>query len=109
MKPPFSSSVELCTSELNPPYFELVLRTQNAVVELKRYSRGITDFRLRLYWEEFKNILVPVPPSKEINSILTTISAVNSRYDNLMKIGQNQIDLLERELKFYEALEKEQF
>jgi len=80
---------------LNSFYFELVLRTQNAVIELKRYSRGITDFRLRLYWDEFRIICVPVPPSNEIGEILESISKINSTYDNLVVVAERQIKLLQ--------------
>ncbi|MBP1145251.1 type I restriction enzyme S subunit [Pseudomonas sp. PvP027] len=83
------------TTSLNSYYFELVLRTQNAIVETKRYSRGITDFRLRLYWDEFKNICVPIPGSTEINEILNYISKVNSTYDNLIIVAGRQIELLQ--------------
>lgn len=80
---------------LNSYFFELVLRTPNAVTEIKRYSRGITDFRLRLYWDEFKNIYVPVPPCDEINSILNSIAAINIKYDNLIFVSERQIELLQ--------------
>ena len=80
---------------LDSYYFELVLRTSNAIVDLKRYSRGITDFRLRLYWDEFKNISVPVPPEKEISVILESISDINSVYDNLEDVAGKQIKLLQ--------------
>lgn len=81
-------------TSLNSFYFELVLRTPNAVTELKRYSRGITDFRLRLYWDEFKNIWVPVPPDTEIDAILNYISVTNAKYDNLILVAGRQITLL---------------
>ena len=79
---------------INSYYFELVLRTENAIVELKKYSRGITDFRLRLYWDEFKNIRVPVPGNDELDEILNHISGVNSTYDNLIIVAGRQIELL---------------
>lgn len=75
-------------------YFELVLRTPNAVTELKRYSRGITDFRLRLYWDEFKNICVPVPPTEEVGDILNSIKETNLKYDQISKCADRQIKLL---------------
>ena len=37
--------------------------------EMQRYSRGIADFRLRLYWPEFKNIKIPCPPLEEQRAI----------------------------------------
>lgn len=80
---------------LDSYYFELVLRTPNAVTELKRFSRGITDFRLRLYWDEFKNISVPVPPKDEIERILEYISATNSTYNRLESVAAQQIKLLQ--------------
>ena len=80
---------------LDSYYFELVLRTPNAVTELKRYSRGITDFRLRLYWEEFKNINVPVPPQEEINAILKSITDISFTYDKLIKVSGRQVELLQ--------------
>ncbi|MBY0499020.1 MAG: restriction endonuclease subunit S [Nitrosomonas sp.] len=82
-------------TSLNSYYFELILRTPNAVTELKRYSRGITDFRLRLYWDEFKNICVPIPPAEEIDSILNSISTINSTYDSLVIVAERQIELLQ--------------
>ena len=80
---------------LDSNYFELVLRTPNAVTELKRYSRGITDFRLRLYWDEFKNINVPVPPKEEIVEILKSINENNLTYKSLIKMAKKQISLLQ--------------
>jgi type I restriction enzyme S subunit len=80
---------------LNSFYFELVLRTLNAVTELKRYSRGITDFRLRLYWDEFRNVRIPVPPSDEIDNILQAISKTNFTYDNLVIVAVRQVELLQ--------------
>lgn len=81
-------------TELNSFYFELVLRTSSAVTELKRYSRGITDFRLRLYWDEFKTIEVPVPPKAEAAEILRAILKINTAYDNLVIVAEKQIKLL---------------
>jgi len=91
-----SPAYVVCTPKTNikSSYFELVLRTSNAVTELKRYSRGITDFRLRLYWDEFKNICVPVPPAGEVDEILESIESINSKYDHLVLVADRQIELL---------------
>jgi type I restriction enzyme S subunit len=32
---------------------------------MRQGSKGITDFRLRLYWEQFRLIMLPVPPLEE--------------------------------------------
>lgn len=66
---PFSSS------ELETAFVEGVLRTPHAVEEMRRHSKGITDFRLRLYWTEFKNMKIALPPLDEQRSILKHINA----------------------------------
>lgn len=92
-----SPAYVVCQPEtlLDSFYFELVLRTKNAIVELKRYSRGITDFRLRLYWDDFKNVCVPVPSNNESDEILSRISEINCSYDNLIIAAGSQIELLQ--------------
>lgn len=80
--------------EIDSYYFELTLRTPNAVTELKRYSRGITDFRLRLYWDEFKNICVPVPPNNEVEDILIKVQEISDNFNHLVSVVEKQIDLL---------------
>ena len=44
--------------EIDSRYMEALLRTQAAKQEMKRYSYGIADFRMRLYWGYFKCIKV---------------------------------------------------
>ena len=51
--------------ELDSRYMEALLRTSEATEEMHRYSRGIVDFRLRLYWPEFKNIRICLPSIEE--------------------------------------------
>ena len=50
-------------------YLEYVLRTPQAIEQMRRHSRGVTDFRLRLYWDEFKDIKVAMPPRTEADAI----------------------------------------
>ena len=51
--------------ELDSRYMGALLRTSEATEEMHRYSRGIVDFRLRLYWPEFKNIRICLPSIEE--------------------------------------------
>lgn len=55
--------------EVDSRYMEALLRTPEATEEMHRYSRGIVDFRLRLYWPEFKNIRICLPPIEEQKEI----------------------------------------
>lgn len=69
---------------LDSRYVEALLRTPSAIEEMHRYSHGITDFRLRLYWPEFKNIRICVPEIKEQCEIADYIDSQNQIIDDLI-------------------------
>ena len=76
-------------------FIELMLRTQNAVTEMKRHSKGVTDFRLRLYWDEFKTICVALPPRSEQKAILSEIKRITDEFDALSTTATSAISLLQ--------------
>ena len=82
------------TDPLITQYVEHILRTPPAIEQMRRQSKGVTDFRLRLYWDEFKNIRVPVPPSKEINAINAAISAMDLKFSTLTSECASSIEVL---------------
>lgn len=53
------------TRDLHSLYYQFLLRTPPFVEQMRQGSKGITDFRLRLYWEQFRLIMLPVPPLEE--------------------------------------------
>lgn len=53
------------THNLHSPYYQFLLRTPPFIEQMRQGSKGITDFRLRLYWEQFRLIMLPVPPLEE--------------------------------------------
>ena len=70
--------------ELDSRYMEALLRTSEATEEMHRYSRGIVDFRLRLYWPEFKNIRICLPPIEEQIEIADYIDEKSVAIDALI-------------------------
>ncbi len=70
--------------ELDSRYMEALLRTSEATEEMHRYSRGIVDFRLRLYWPEFKNIRICLPPIEEQIEIADYIDEKSAAIDALI-------------------------
>jgi type I restriction enzyme S subunit len=76
-------------------WIEYLLRTEMAVNEIKRFSRGITDFRLRLYWDEFKNLRICAPPDQERESILYFLDRETAKIDTLIAEQQRLIELLQ--------------
>ena len=81
---------------LDSRYIEALLRTPVAIEEMHRYSRGIIDFRLRLYWPEFKNIQICLPPIDEQRRIADYIDEIASKVDSLIAIKQAKIEKLEQ-------------
>lgn len=71
--------------ELDSRYMEALLRTSEATEEMHRYSRGIVDFRLRLYWPEFKNIRICLPSIAEQIEIADYIDEKSAAIDALIE------------------------
>lgn len=80
--------------ELRTVFIEQLLRTPHAVEQVRRYSRGITEFRLRLYWDEFKNIRIALPPLAEQDEILSAIASMTEKFDALSREAEGGISLL---------------
>jgi|LakMenE01Jun11ns_1017448.scaffolds.fasta_scaffold9936226_2 type I restriction enzyme S subunit len=83
------------TSNVPSTWIEYLLRTDPAISEIKRFSRGITDFRLRLYWDEFKNLRVCLPPSNERGVLLRFLDRETAKIDALIAEQQRLIELLQ--------------
>lgn len=81
-------------SDFLTDFVEQLLRTPQGVQEMKRYSRGITDFRLRLYWNEFKNIKIALPPRDEQERIMASFDEVAVYVDRLSEKATRAIELL---------------
>ncbi len=76
-------------------YIEHLLRTPQAIEQMRRHSRGITDFRLRLYWDEFKNIYVALPPEMEALAICAKIAQMDEEFGSMSAEAQRAIELLQ--------------
>jgi len=75
-------------------YIEHLLRTAQAVEQMRRHSRGITDFRLRLYWDEFKNLGALLPPLVEAEAICREIETMDDEFAALVSASERSIRLL---------------
>lgn len=82
------------TAKFLTSHIESLLRTPMAVAEMKRHSRGITDFRLRLYWEDFKCIRIALPPLAEQLAIADFLKEEVARIDALIAEQEKLIVLL---------------
>ncbi|CAN7554166.1 restriction endonuclease subunit S [Neorhizobium tomejilense] len=73
---------------------ELMLRTTGAIEEMRRRSKGVTDFRLRLYWDEFKDMRIALPPLREQLEIINFLSRETAKIDALVEEQRRLITLL---------------
>ncbi len=78
-------------------FVEHMLRTPRAIEEMRRRSRGITDFRLRLYWDEFKDIVIPYPCRPDQVSIAAEVDARLEIIDGKIRVIDDLIDALGRQ------------
>lgn len=81
--------------EIDSRYMEALLRTSDAKEEMKRYSYGIADFRLRLYWAYFKVIKVCLPSLEEQREISDYIDMKSTEIEALKEKKELFISELE--------------
>lgn len=80
--------------KLEPFYYHYLFRIPRFSSELKRHSRGIMEMRLRLYFENFGRILVPVPPADEQQAIVSALRRKEEEHDLLSAKTVQSIDRL---------------
>jgi type I restriction enzyme S subunit len=83
------------TVDLDSGYFGRLFQTPACSAEAGRRSHGIVWDRLRLYWEEFRDIAVPVPPLAEQRKIVETTDRTAAEIDALRHATEATITLLE--------------
>lgn len=77
-----------------PKYFVEMFRTAAYMAEVDNFSRGIVKDRNRLYWDEFKQMLSPRPPSAEQAAIVRFLDWANGRLDRAIRAKRKVIVLL---------------
>ncbi|WP_431066537.1 restriction endonuclease subunit S [Methylotuvimicrobium sp.] len=75
-------------------FFEYQYRCPKFIQQMDRYSKGITDFRKRLYWDGFKQLKTVVPPKKEQEKIIQFIQDLATKTEAADKLLNAQIEKL---------------
>lgn len=80
--------------EVDSRYYAYVFRTPAYMNEVNKYSRGIVKDRNRLYWDEFKQIPSPFPPTGEQQGIADFLDAHGRSVARYIRAKQRLIALL---------------
>ncbi len=83
------------TTEFGGAYYESLLRTTLYTSQITRYSKGITSFRWRLYWEDFKSMPLLCPPFQEQLAITDFIAAAGAKMSVLGDECRRSIALMQ--------------
>ncbi len=78
--------------KIDGEYFEYQYRTSTFIGQMDRFSKGITDFRKRLYWNEFKQLVTIVPPLEEQNSIVEKVRDIANSTDQIVEMIMREIN-----------------
>jgi len=81
-------------SIINAEYFEYQYRCPEFIQQMNRFSKGITDFRKRLYWDGFKQLNTTVPPYQEQLEIVEFINEETEKTDISFALLNKQIQKL---------------
>ena len=82
------------THKINPPFANYLLRTDLFIAEFKRNSTGIIESRLRMYPDDFKNIMCLFPPTSEQEATVAYLDKVTGEIDRAIEARQKMIDAL---------------
>jgi type I restriction enzyme S subunit len=82
------------TGAMSSQYAGLLFRTEAFSAECARRSHGIVWDRLRLYWEGFREIEVPIPPPTVQSKIVEHVIAETGKLDSLRSATDRTISLL---------------
>ena len=80
---------------LEPRYYDFLFRCGVCFSEFRRYSRGIMDMRLRLYFDELGQLYMPYPSKVEQNEIVSFLESELDKFDPLIAETQLAISLLQ--------------
>jgi type I restriction enzyme S subunit len=79
---------------LSADFYGLLFRTERCLQEFNRQSRGIVTDRNRLYWDEFKQVSLPLPPLDEQTAIVEWIVEQTREIERSIDLIRREIDLI---------------
>lgn len=81
------------TVDLESDYYHHLFRTKACLQLFKQRSRGIMDMRLRLYFDQFGQIPVPVPPIEDQRRIISWYNDASIELNHAINDVRHEIEL----------------
>ena len=82
---------------LNERFYEYLFRCGLYFTEFKKWSRGIMEVRLRLYFDQFGQIPLVFPTVDEQDKIVDFLDQKTGQIDALIRIKERRIELLQEQ------------
>ena len=79
-------------AELYPLFMDYCLRRDETIIQMDNLSYGVTDFRKRLYWDSFINVVCRIPSVPEQERITDFFTHL----DNLITLHQQELTTLKQ-------------
>ncbi|WP_055746475.1 restriction endonuclease subunit S [Brevibacillus choshinensis] len=80
------------SAQLYPLFMDYCLRRDETINQMDNLSYGVTDFRKRLYWDSFINVMCRIPSVPEQERI----TAFFTHLDNLITLHQQELTTLKQ-------------
>jgi type I restriction enzyme S subunit len=80
--------------ELAPDFYHHLFRTSTYLQQFKSRSRGIMEMRLRLYFDQFGQIPLLIPPLDEQRAIVSFLEEYSRLVNRFIRIKRRAIELL---------------
>ncbi len=80
---------------VNTRYYNYILSLRRAQQNIRRFSKGIMEIRLKISANDFLSIQYPVPPKDEQEAMVAYLDEQTAQIDSAIAREQKMIDLLE--------------
>jgi type I restriction enzyme S subunit len=78
-------------------YYDYLVRIKELVAEYNRHSKGIHTSRLRMYSDNFFDIVFPLPPLTEQTAIANSLDRKTAQIDEFIALKEKTITLLQEQ------------
>ena len=89
--------VAVPNDKVDPLFMDYYVKMERTIQYIHRQSYGVTDFRLRLYWDSFVSIPCVLPPLAEQRKIAKILAA----QDKVIELLNRKIEQLKQLKKYY--------